>query len=102
MAHRLCTLISLLAMCALAPIPAGAHPGALDGNGCHYDHSNGSYHCHKDVAPNPDRNAPVKKSRDNICHDTHSPNYRMLKYFISYRSMAECVMSGGREAFGGH
>jgi hypothetical protein len=79
---------------------ANAHEGRLDGNGCHYDRSNGNvYHCHKDVAPNPDRRTPVKKSRENICHDQRSPNYQMLRYFIAYRSMSECLRSGGRESF---
>jgi hypothetical protein len=81
----------------LAP-GANAHEGGLDGNGCHYDRSHGNkYHCHRDVPPNPDRNAAVKKSRENICHDRTSPNYRTLKYFISYRSMAACLTSGGNE-----
>jgi hypothetical protein len=88
---------SLLALCA-APA-ASAHEGALDDNGCHYDRQHGNqYHCHKDVPPNPDRNAPAKKSRENICHDRSSSNYRTIKYFISYRSMSACVMSGGVEA----
>ena len=87
------------ALFVLGTTAAQASPGALDGNGCRYDRSHGNnYHCHKDVPPNPDRNAPVKKSRENVCHDKSSPNYRTVRYFISYRSMAECVTSGGREA----
>jgi len=75
-----------------------AHEGGLDANGCHYDRAHGNqYHCHRNVPPNPDRNAPVKKSRENICHDKKSPNYRQLKYFVSYRTMAACVTSGGEE-----
>jgi len=23
------------------------HSGGLDANGCHYDHTNGGYHCHR-------------------------------------------------------
>ncbi len=95
--------IKSLLGCALLVLNFGAiahaSAGALDGNGCHYDRANGNrYHCHRDVPPNPDRNAPVKKSRENICHDRSSPNYRQLKYFVSYRSMAACVTSGGTEA----
>jgi hypothetical protein len=81
----------------IAPMPALSTPGALDKNGCHYDRTNGSYHCHKDVPPNSDMHAPVKKSRDNICHDQRSPNYRSLRYFVSYQSMDECLVSGGVE-----
>ena len=96
---RLFGLTTLLTLGTLATIPAAAHEGALDENGCHYDHQHGGkYHCHKEVPPNPDRNAPVKKSRENICHDKTSPNYRMLRYFVAYRNMAECVHSGGVEA----
>jgi hypothetical protein len=76
-----------------------ASEGRLDANGCHYDRSHGNkYHCHQEVPPNPDRNAPVKKSRENLCHDKSSPNYRTLKYFVAYRNMAACVTSGGTEA----
>ncbi len=85
---------------ALIPGAADAHPGGLDGNGCHYDRNNGRYHCHREVPPNSDRNAPVKKSRENVCHDKRSPNYRTLRYFISYQTMDMCIVSGGREYFG--
>ncbi len=96
---RLCkSLLGAVLLALLAGNEVGATPGALDGNGCHYDRGNGNkYHCHRDPTPNPDRNAPVKKSRENICHDRKSPNYRQLKYFVSYRNMAACVTSGGEE-----
>jgi len=88
----------LLAISTLAiQLPASASPGVLDKNGCHYDTADGKYHCHKTVPPNTDVNAPVKKGRDNICHDDRSPEYRYLRYFISYYSMNECVASGGVE-----
>jgi hypothetical protein len=78
---------------------AGAHEGRLDENGCHYDRTKGNtYHCHKDAPPNINRDSPVKKSRENICHDVKSPNYRQLRKFVAYRSMAACLTSGGREA----
>jgi hypothetical protein len=94
-------LISCLA-CMLAPLlcisGAHAHSGGLDGNGCHYDGAAGNgYHCHQDARPNLDVTAVAKKSRDNICHDSASPNYRTLKYFITYRSMKDCMASGGRK-----
>jgi hypothetical protein len=89
--------IGLLALAA-SHVASGSE-GRLDANGCHYDRGHGNrYHCHKDVPPNPDRGAVVKKSRENLCHDKSSPNYRTMKYFISYRSMAECLTSGGTEA----
>jgi hypothetical protein len=80
----------------LPGISADAHPGALDGNGCHYDSSTGLYHCHRKVKPNKDVNAPAKKSRENVCHDKSSPNYSTLKFFIAYPSMETCLASGGR------
>ena len=91
----------LPAVCAgvlTASWPAAAHEGGLDRNGCHYDRSNGSYHCHKntsELAQNPDRNAGAKKSRENICHDKSSSNYRTMRYFIAYRDMDACLASGG-------
>jgi hypothetical protein len=92
---------AVLATCVLSAIttnPAHATEGALDENGCHYDRKTNNYHCHKTVPPNPNRFATVKKSRDNVCHDKQSPNYRTLLYFVAYSSMAQCVTSGGKEA----
>ncbi|HEU4590658.1 MAG TPA: hypothetical protein VFS13_07095 [Steroidobacteraceae bacterium] len=98
---RLTPRSALLCAALLASLgPAFAHEGGLDRNGCHYDRAHGNqYHCHKDtgeIAPNPDVRAAAKKSRDNICHDARSPNYRAVRYFISYRSMDACLASGGR------
>jgi hypothetical protein len=85
----------LLAIAATGIGSALAHPGGLDANGCHYDTSNRKYHCHRTVKPNPDVAAPVKKSRLNICHDHSSSNYRNIRFFISFQTLAECVKSGG-------
>jgi hypothetical protein len=90
------TLVFLLLLQGLAISTTRAHPGGLDGNGCHYDTSSGRYHCHRAVKPNPAVNAPVKKSRENVCHDRNSPNYSTLKFFISYPTMPACPTSGGR------
>jgi len=38
----------------------------------------------------------VKKSNSNICHDKTSPGYKQTKYFKEFKSMDECVKSGGR------
>lgn len=82
----------------LTTIPASGTDGRLDENGCHYDRKNGKYHCHEQRAPNPDRFAPVKKSRENVCLDKSSPNYNMLRHFVAYQDMRTCLGSGGREA----
>jgi hypothetical protein len=96
--HHSKSLLGAGLLALLATAGAKAHEGGLDANGCHYDRAHGNkYHCHREVAPNPDRTAPVKKSRENFCHDQTSPNYRMLKYFISYRNMPSCLASGGDE-----
>jgi hypothetical protein len=47
------------------------------------------------MKPNKDVNAPVKKSRENICLDQTSPNYKALKFFIAYPTMEACL-TGGR------
>jgi endonuclease YncB( thermonuclease family) len=39
---------------------------------------------------------PVRKSRNNICHDPSMPNYLSVKEFTSYRTLEECVASGAR------
>jgi len=38
----------------------------------------------------------VKKSNSNICHDKTSPGYKQTKNFKEFKSMDECVKSGGR------
>ncbi|HET7810963.1 MAG TPA: YHYH domain-containing protein [Steroidobacteraceae bacterium] len=93
----MCLSALLTAALFALPMPAVSSPGGLDKNGCHYDTADGHYHCHKGGTLNTDVNAPVKKGRDNICHDDRSPEYRYLRYFISYYSMNECVASGGVE-----
>jgi hypothetical protein len=93
-----CLMLAVCAWLLIASWPATGHEGGLDRNGCHYDRSNGRYHCHKEtseLAPNPDRAAGAKKSRENICHDQRSSNYRTIRYFISYRDMDACLASGG-------
>ena len=93
-----CLLPAVYAGLLTVSLPLAAHEGGLDRNGCHYDRSNGSYHCHKpttEIAPNPDRSAGAKKSRENICHDKSSSNYRSIRYFISYRDIDACLASGG-------
>ena len=36
---------------ALTAMPAYAHGGGLDANGCHNDRKNGGYHCHRSPTP---------------------------------------------------
>jgi hypothetical protein len=31
----------------LPTLPAAAHPGGLDANGCHHNRKTGDYHCHR-------------------------------------------------------
>lgn len=38
----------------------------------------------------------VKKSKSNICHDKNSPGYKQTKNFTEFKTMDECVKSGGR------
>jgi hypothetical protein len=99
--RRIQTLLVFASLQALACGQADAHNGALDKNGCHYEAATGKYHCHtetRDLEPNPEVNAPVKKSRENVCHDKSSSNYKTIKYFISYKTMSACLTSGGRAA----
>lgn len=38
----------------------------------------------------------VKKSDSGICHDKSSPSYEKTKKFTEFKSMEECIKSGGR------
>ena len=96
--RRILTLTALSLPLALSSGVADAHNGKLDANGCHYESATGEYHCHKEVKPNRKVDAVAKKSRENVCHDKSSSNYKTLRYFIAYKSMAECLASGGRAA----
>ena len=89
-------LLTLAVLGLVAAAPVNATSGALDDNGCHYKANKRSYHCHNDGSENPDQEAPVKKSRENICHDRGSPNYKQLKRFVTYPTLEACQKSGGR------
>lgn len=39
----------------------------------------------------------VRKSKSGICHTTDSPYYRRLKGYMTYNSMQDCLVSGGRK-----
>jgi len=39
---------------------------------------------------------PVKKSESGICHDKSSANYSSTNKFTPYRTMEECLKSGGK------
>ena len=80
---------------------ASAHSGGLDTNGCHYEPGLRHYHCHQKGKPDADPKAPAKKSRENLCHDATSPNYKRLTYYVPYPSMEACLKSGGVRAAGG-
>jgi micrococcal nuclease len=42
--------------------------------------------------------APIKKSKSNICHKPGSKYYHKTLNFESYKTLEECLKSGGREA----
>jgi hypothetical protein len=97
MKHPLLVLVLSAAASLAATNPGIAHPGDVDSQGCHYQDGR-KYHCHRPGTINPNIYAPVKKSRENLCHDERSSNYRRLKYFVAYDSMEACMRSGGRRA----
>jgi hypothetical protein len=39
---------------------------------------------------------PVKKSNSGICHDTKSSYYQQTKNFTPFKTIDECLKSGGR------
>jgi hypothetical protein len=38
----------------------------------------------------------VKKSKTGICHTSTSPYYNKTKHFTPYKTLDECLKSGGR------
>ena len=50
----------------------------------------------KDASKAPAAEAPaVKKSDSGICHDKSSPSYERTKNFTPFKTMDECIKSGG-------
>ena len=50
----------------------------------------------KDAAKTPAADMPmVKKSDSGICHDKGSPSYERTKNFTPFKTMDECIKSGG-------
>ena len=43
-----------------------------------------------------DSEPTVKKSKTSICHDKTSASYKQTTNFTAYKTMDECVKSGGR------
>ena len=39
----------------------------------------------------------VKKSRGNICYDSHSGRFTEIVHFTAYKNMEDCVADGGRD-----
>lgn len=44
-------LLLPLGLLAMPPLPALAHPGGLDAEGCHTNRKTGEYHCHRNRRP---------------------------------------------------
>lgn len=103
---RRTTIILAALFLASASVAVEAHPGGLDGKGCHTNRKTGEYHCHRaQAAPEPQRAVPasssndggeVKMSKSGICHDPSSPWYSQTKSYTPYRSMEACIRAGGR------
>jgi hypothetical protein len=48
------------------------------------------------TAKTADAEPAVKKSKTSICHDKTSASYKQTTNFTAYKTMDECVKSGGR------
>ena len=80
---------------SLLPFSASSHDSPRDEVGCHAQESGVIRHCHgssDEMLPWP----PVKKSRSNICHDRDSQWYAQTIHFEPFKTMKECLESGGR------
>ena len=40
---------------------------------------------------------PVKKNKNNICHPKGGTYYKKIKNYTPYKTMKECIKSGGRK-----
>ncbi len=40
----------------------------------------------------------VKRSRNNICHDKNDPSFEQTLHFRAYKTMKDCLESGGKPA----
>ena len=45
-------------------------------------------------------NAVVKKSRLNVCYTPESTKYNRVKEYIPYKTLEDCLKSGGRKPKG--
>lgn len=62
---RLPSLALLLAFSlsvSMSAVPAAAHPGGLNSEGCHNNRKTGGYHCHRGPASSPSRAAQAVSS----------------------------------------
>jgi hypothetical protein len=84
----------LAATLALAS-PVFSHGGGLDASGCHTNHKTGEYHCHRSPAATP-ASGIVKKSNSGICHAPSSRWYAQTIHYTEYRTLQDCLDSGGR------
>lgn len=45
-----------------------------------------------------DDTAIVKKSRNGVCHAASSPSFGQTIHYTAFRTMRDCLQSGGKEA----
>jgi len=80
---------------ALASPVTFAHSGGLDSSGCHTNRKTGEYHCHRSPSATP-ASGVVKKSNSGICHAPTSRYYAQTIHYTEYRTLQDCLDSGGR------
>jgi hypothetical protein len=85
----------LVTTLALASPVTFSHGGGLDSSGCHTNRKTGEYHCHRTPAAVP-ASGVVKKSNSGICHAPSSRWYAQTIHYTGYRTLQECLDSGGR------
>jgi hypothetical protein len=86
----------LVASLLFASPAAFPHSGGLDASGCHTNHKTGEYHCHRSPGVANPVSGIVKKSNSGICHAPSSRWYAQTIHYTEYRSLQECLDSGGR------
>ncbi|WP_410705871.1 excalibur calcium-binding domain-containing protein [Brevundimonas diminuta] len=92
--------MSAVALLALAPVAASAHPGGLNAEGCHNDRKNGGYHCHRGSGGGSSRSTPPSQARGLVGSGSSSGG--------AFRNCAEARAAGkapvrrGQPGYGPH
>lgn len=79
---------------SLPAVPAAAHPGGLNGEGCHNNRKTGDYHCHRGSSSR----APAKRSYGAFA----SPSVGAFRNCTAARAAGAAPVRRGDPGYGPH